>query len=33
MVEGPISPAVPASVLQKHGDVTLFLDNESTALL
>jgi glucosamine-6-phosphate deaminase len=33
MVEGPVSPAVPASILQTHGDVTLFLDNEAAALL
>ena len=25
-VEGPVSPDVPASILQQHGDTTLFLD-------
>ncbi len=28
-LEGPISPACPASILRKHGDATLFLDHNS----
>ncbi|MEX2513421.1 MAG: glucosamine-6-phosphate deaminase [Cyclobacteriaceae bacterium] len=33
MVAGPISESLPASVLQTHGDVTLFLDEEADSLL
>ena len=32
-LEGPVTPAVPASILQKHPDVTLYLDQESASLL
>ncbi len=32
-VEGPVSPAVPASILQTHADTTLFLDRESASML
>jgi len=32
-VEGPISPRVPASVLQRHDRTTIFLDRESASLL
>jgi glucosamine-6-phosphate deaminase len=32
-LEGPISPLAPASILQTHAAVTVFLDNESSALL
>lgn len=30
---GPITPAVPASVLQLHNDVTIIADNDAAALL
>lgn len=33
MVNGPVTPQCPASVLQTHRDVTVFLDAESAALL
>lgn len=33
MVNGPVTEAVPASILQKHEYVTLFLDEEAAALL
>ncbi|MFO7823798.1 MAG: glucosamine-6-phosphate deaminase [Cyclobacterium sp.] len=33
MVNGPVSDALPASILQNHGDVTLFLDEEAASLL
>jgi glucosamine-6-phosphate deaminase len=32
-LEGPVTPAVPASILRTHGDVTVYLDRESAALL
>jgi glucosamine-6-phosphate deaminase len=32
-LEGPISPAVPASILRTHPDVTFYLDKDSSALL
>ena len=32
-VEGPVTPLVPASVLQKHTQTTLFLDLHSASLL
>jgi len=32
-LEGPVSPAAPASVLQTHPDVTMFLDPASASLL
>lgn len=32
-LQGPVSNHVPASILQKHGDVTLFLDKASASLL
>jgi len=32
-IEGKISPLAPASILQTHPAVTVFLDNESSALL
>ena len=32
-VDGPISPMVPASILQTHGDVTLVLDDSSAVKL
>jgi glucosamine-6-phosphate deaminase len=32
-VEGPVTPMAPASILQTHGDTTLYLDRESAALL
>jgi glucosamine-6-phosphate deaminase len=32
-VEGPVTPAVPASVLQRHGDVELYLDRAAASLL
>jgi glucosamine-6-phosphate deaminase len=32
-VEGPVSPMAPASILQRHGKVTLYLDMDSAALL
>ena len=32
-VEGPVSNAVPASILQRHGDLTLYLDLEAASLL
>jgi glucosamine-6-phosphate deaminase len=32
-LEGPITPAAPASVLRTHRDVTVYLDRESAALL
>ncbi|HUP78980.1 MAG TPA: 6-phosphogluconolactonase, partial [Pirellula sp.] len=31
--DGPISPLVPASILRKHNDVTLVLDDSSAAKL
>jgi glucosamine-6-phosphate deaminase len=32
-VQGPVSPRVPASILQTHADTTLFVDRESASLL
>jgi glucosamine-6-phosphate deaminase len=32
-VEGPVTPECPASVLQRHPDATLFLDQDSASLL
>ncbi|WP_162343374.1 glucosamine-6-phosphate deaminase [Cyclobacterium salsum] len=32
-VNGPITESMPASLLQKHADVTLYLDEEAAALL
>jgi len=32
-VEGPVSPSAPASILQTHPDVTLYLDAESASQL
>lgn len=33
MIEGPITPELPASVLQLHPDVTIILDQEAASLL
>ena len=33
MIEGEVTPAVPASILQKHNDVIIFLDKEAASLL
>ncbi|EPR69686.1 glucosamine-6-phosphate deaminase [Cyclobacterium qasimii] len=33
MVNGPVTDSMPASILQKHQDVTLFLDEEAASLL
>lgn len=32
-LEGPISPAAPASILRTHSNVTVFLDQDSSSLL
>jgi glucosamine-6-phosphate deaminase len=32
-VGGAVSPAVPASILQRHSDCTLYLDDASGAML
>lgn len=32
-VDGPVSPSAPASILQIHGNTTLYLDLDSAALL
>jgi len=32
-VEGPVTPDVPASILQQHAQCTLYLDKESASLL
>ena len=32
-VEGPVDPMVPASILRRHPDVTLYLDRASASLL
>lgn len=32
-VNGPVSPRVPASILQTHADTTVFVDRESASLL
>ncbi len=33
MIEGPITPQLPASVLRRHPDVTVYLDHDAAALL
>lgn len=33
MIEGPVTPQVPASILQKHDDVIIFLDEAAASLL
>lgn len=33
MIEGEVTPHCPASILQNHPDATIFIDNESAALL
>ena len=33
MIEGPVTPELPASVLQKHKDVTVIIDKAAAALL
>ena len=33
MIEGPITPELPASVLQLHPDVTIILDEAAASLL
>lgn len=33
MIEGPVTPQVPASVLQTHSDVHIFLDEAAASLL
>ena len=32
-IQGPITPDVPASILQQHPDVTVFLDRPAVGLL
>ncbi len=32
-VEGPVTPDVPASILQQHGNTTIYLDRASASLL
>ncbi len=32
-LEGPVSPKVPASILKRHPNVTLYLDHQSASLL
>ncbi len=32
-IEGPIVPSVPASILQRHANLTIFLDKDSASLL
>jgi glucosamine-6-phosphate deaminase len=32
-LKGPVTPDVPASILQKHANVTVYLDRESASLL
>jgi glucosamine-6-phosphate deaminase len=32
-IEGPIVPSVPASILQRHTNLTIFLDKDSASLL
>jgi glucosamine-6-phosphate deaminase len=32
-LKGPVTPDVPASILQKHANVTVYLDGESSSLL
>ena len=33
VIEGPVTPEVPASILQQHERTTIFLDQQSSALL
>ena len=33
MIEGPVTPEVPASVLQNHPDVVVIIDEEAASLL
>ncbi len=33
MIEGPVTAQVPASILQEHNDVVIFLDEEAASLL
>ena len=33
MIEGPVTPELPASVLQNHKDVTVIIDKAAAALL
>ena len=33
LVEGPVTPDLPASILQRHPDVTLLLDKAAAAKL
>lgn len=33
MIEGPVTPQVPASILQEHNDVLIFLDEAAASLL
>lgn len=33
MIKGDVTPAFPASILQKHPDCTVILDEESASLL
>ena len=32
-IEGPVVPAIPASILQRHASVSLFLDKDSASRL
>jgi glucosamine-6-phosphate deaminase len=32
-LEGPVDPMAPASILQRHGDTTIYLDRDSASLL
>lgn len=32
-IEGPVDPMIPASILRRHPDVTVYLDRESASLL
>lgn len=32
-IEGPVDPMTPASILQRHHDITIYLDRESASLL
>jgi glucosamine-6-phosphate deaminase len=32
-IEGPVDPMVPASILQRHPDATIYLDRDSASLL
>ena len=33
MIEGPVTPELPASVLQNHKDVTVIIDEAAAGLL